>query len=271
MTHDSADHITVDNRFAMIPHWLITSDISDGALRLYMVLTKYADGTTKQAFPSRGRLAKDMRKTVKSVDRYLKELEALGAVRVLRRKRAGSKENMSSLYTLVTVRPPVDSVCDLQCEPHSEPQCTPHTKSHNPQKVGTTLSPPSPTDVAENYTHLSIPTDTSYAIALGDDRLTPSPNGDDRSLHAQMGITKEQAAHLIDEALKLYMKGELYDEDVWDYYIQHVEDLTGVYIGHSVANNRWDERLWEIINANLVKGQRYGASIWLAMVYHYSK
>ena len=107
MNHDSQNVVTVDNRFAMIPHWLILSDVSDGALRLYAALMKYADSTTRQAFPSRATIANDMHKSVKSVDRYLRELESLGAVRVQRRKRVGSLENQSSVYTLVTTNPRV--------------------------------------------------------------------------------------------------------------------------------------------------------------------
>mgnify|MGYP001945807835 CR=1 FL=1 len=55
--------ITADNRFAIIPHWVIYSNISDAALRLYAVMAKYADNATGKAWPSRGTLAKDIRKS----------------------------------------------------------------------------------------------------------------------------------------------------------------------------------------------------------------
>jgi hypothetical protein len=53
----------------MIPHWVIMANISDGALRLYAVLMKYADNDTGTAFPARSTLARDIRKSPDTVDR----------------------------------------------------------------------------------------------------------------------------------------------------------------------------------------------------------
>jgi len=95
--------ITTDNRFVIIPQWVLMSPISDGALRLYAVLMKHADNMTGEAFPSRGTLAREIgKKSVRSIDGYIKELEQLGALRVERRKKS-NLENWSNLYTVITV------------------------------------------------------------------------------------------------------------------------------------------------------------------------
>ena len=49
-----------DNRFSQIPHWVTEAPISDGAYRLYGVLMKYAHYQTRDAYPSRATLARDV-------------------------------------------------------------------------------------------------------------------------------------------------------------------------------------------------------------------
>jgi hypothetical protein len=95
------DQVTTDLRFSIVPHWIIKHDISDRALRLYSVLAGFADSETNQAFPGRTRLSKELRCSLKSVDRAVSELEAIGAIRKKQRVKDGHYQ--SSLYTVVRI------------------------------------------------------------------------------------------------------------------------------------------------------------------------
>jgi hypothetical protein len=97
------DSIDTDLRFSIVPHWVTNSDVSDRALRLYSVLAKFADAETGQAFPGRTRLSKELRCSLKSVDRAVAELESIGAVRKMQRVKDGYYQ--SSLYTVVRIDP----------------------------------------------------------------------------------------------------------------------------------------------------------------------
>ena len=97
------DSIDTDIRFSIVPHWVTNSDVSDRALRLYSVLAKFADAETGQAFPGRTRLSKELRCSLKSVDRAVAELESIGAIRKTQRVKDGYYQ--SSLYTVVRIDP----------------------------------------------------------------------------------------------------------------------------------------------------------------------
>jgi hypothetical protein len=97
------DQVTTDLRFSIVPHWIIKHDISDRALRLYSVLAGFADSETNQAFPGRTRLSKELRCSLKSVDRAVGELEQIGAIRKKQRVKDGHYQ--SSLYTVVRIDP----------------------------------------------------------------------------------------------------------------------------------------------------------------------
>ncbi|WP_435298492.1 helix-turn-helix domain-containing protein [Timonella sp. A28] len=128
MSNDTT--ITSDNRFAIIPHWVIFSPISDSALRLYAVLMKYANNETGQAWPSRKTLAKDMNKGEKAVDRAVKELKNIGALKVAHRLDQETGEHKSNIYTVITAKPQgvVSSV-------------TPPTVKNDAQTIPTELNP----------------------------------------------------------------------------------------------------------------------------------
>jgi len=97
------DHITADLRFSIIPEWLLDSELSDRAIRVYSVLARYADNETLQAYPSRETLAKRCHCHWRSVDRAIDELVAFGAVTKTHRKNGDSYQ--SNLYTLRRVLP----------------------------------------------------------------------------------------------------------------------------------------------------------------------
>lgn len=239
--------ITSDNSFVILPHWVIFSGISAGALKLYAVLAKYANNETHQAFPSRAALARDVGKSRDSIDRYMKELEALGALRVQRRKRAHSKENLVSLYTIVTTNPNAE--------------------------VAALVRPGGGMDAAENYTHLTKPT-FPVAVTFPSDAPDPSPVIETITAHTleeQLGISKELKTRLIDEAVEYWEDGSVYEPEWFHEYSDRIEAATGIYVGDALLNRRFDDRLAEIIEANLDRGPRYGASVWLGTLVNYAR
>lgn len=68
-------------RFAQIPEWVIHSDISDKAVRLYCVLARVV-ATERQAMPNRKQMAEKLLCSPASFDRALLELIAIGAVTI---------------------------------------------------------------------------------------------------------------------------------------------------------------------------------------------
>ena len=94
--------------FSIIPEWVTDADISANAVRLYVVMARYADKDDKTAFPSRQTLANRLRISKSTVDRLIKELEAIQALSVVRRKvktEDGKSLNKTNLYTVRQVAP----------------------------------------------------------------------------------------------------------------------------------------------------------------------
>lgn len=96
--------VTADQHFAIIPEWVLYADISAQAVRLYATLARHANKGNGHGHPGRLLLAKETRTSVKTVDRSLKELAAIGAVRVRKRFIPGTKERTSNDYHLPTAR-----------------------------------------------------------------------------------------------------------------------------------------------------------------------
>ena len=96
------DKLDVDNRFVIIPEWILLSDVSDKSKVLYGALWKYADRNTNKCFPSRKTLAKDLNCHESSVDRCVKELVKIKAIEVFRRPPKENGANQSNLYLLKT-------------------------------------------------------------------------------------------------------------------------------------------------------------------------
>jgi len=125
------DSVTADIKFSIVPEWLIDSGCSDKALRLYVVLARYADNDDLTAYPGRGTLARRMGCHRASVDRAVEELVALGAVTKQRRVSEGKYQ--SSLYTIrriapsrthattpvAPVQPPPLHPCNIELEPEN--------------------------------------------------------------------------------------------------------------------------------------------------------
>jgi hypothetical protein len=65
--------------FAQVPEWLLDSDVSDRAIRVWAVLHRHAN-RKGHAFPGRAAIAERARCSTASVDRALNELRDVGAV-----------------------------------------------------------------------------------------------------------------------------------------------------------------------------------------------
>lgn len=82
-TSRRAAAVTADLKFALVPEWLLDTDVSAQAVRLYAVISRYADADGRNAYPSRKTLAERLKvKDKGTVDRALKELVTAGAITV---------------------------------------------------------------------------------------------------------------------------------------------------------------------------------------------
>ncbi len=95
-------NLSVDNKFIIIPEWILLANISDKAKVLYGALWKYADRNSNKCFPSRKTLSKDLNCHPSSVDRCLKELVNINAIEITKRPPKENGANQSNLYLLKT-------------------------------------------------------------------------------------------------------------------------------------------------------------------------
>ena len=102
-SQDASPDLVVEDRFAIVPEWLLDAEIGDAAVRLYAVLLRYGQSSGAR-MPSRATLARRMhKKSTDSVDRALKELVAIGAVVIEHRYDGGQR--LTNAYHLRTSRP----------------------------------------------------------------------------------------------------------------------------------------------------------------------
>jgi len=87
-----------DQYFAMLPEWILDSDVSAQAIRLYALLNRYANAQGT-CFPTQDTLATRMHASPDTVLRATKELMAIGALTVTHRRKENG-EPTSNLYTL---------------------------------------------------------------------------------------------------------------------------------------------------------------------------
>ena len=98
----------LEDRFSMVPEWVLDADIGDCALRLYAVLLRYGN-TSGARMPARTTLAARLhKKSVDTVDRALAELVQLGAEQV--QARWAGRQRLTNQYRIRTSRPQVDEL-----------------------------------------------------------------------------------------------------------------------------------------------------------------
>lgn len=88
-----------EERFAVVPEWILYADISSQAVRLYGVLARHADQHTGKAEPGRKRLATLMRVSASTIDRARQELVDIGALQENLNHRGGRRT--VNTYTLL--------------------------------------------------------------------------------------------------------------------------------------------------------------------------
>ena len=95
--------LDVEDRFSIVPEWVLDSAISDAAVRLYAVLLRFGQ-TSGARMPARSTLARRMhKKSTDTVDRAMRELVELGAVVVQHRFDGGQR--LTNKYLVRTSRP----------------------------------------------------------------------------------------------------------------------------------------------------------------------
>ena len=98
--------------FSIVPEWVLNRGLSSTALKLYIVLARFADWETGLAFPGRETLAERMKSSEKTVDRAVKELVAAECIGKIFRGRYAS-----ALYKVYQVDPrPSMEQTDLSTE-----------------------------------------------------------------------------------------------------------------------------------------------------------
>lgn len=262
-----------DNHFSQIPHWVTEASISDGAFRLYAILFKYSDNTKHTAYPSRATLAKNLRKTTKSVDNYVKELVALGALRVHRRKRKGTNQNYTNLYYVVTVNP--NANIDLEAE-------IPEQDWEIIDEVGKSVSLGGETSFSETIPSITTPS-SSVTSSLRDDQIKESDTGEQvrpaknpQGINST-GLTKKQRDPMRNQLVKIghLMKdgASFYDDVVQDEWYDFGRLVEAMFPDHFDATGLADliDNLKSSVDAKcvdpLVAGKRLTSIINTGLKY----
>lgn len=97
--------VSKDVRFSTVPEWLLYADVSAYAVRVWAVLDRHADSASGECDVSLARVAKLSRCSVNTAKKAVRELEALGAVRVTRSRLTPSGDPDTNEYQLVTSPP----------------------------------------------------------------------------------------------------------------------------------------------------------------------
>jgi hypothetical protein len=95
--------LDVEDRFSIVPEWVLDAAISDAAVRLYAVLLRFGQ-TSGARMPARSTLARRLhKKSTDTVDRAMRELVEIGAVVVQHRFDGGQR--LTNNYLVRTSRP----------------------------------------------------------------------------------------------------------------------------------------------------------------------
>ena len=251
------DTLTVEGftPFAQVPRWLARHDtLSPAAKALYLVIMTYASNENRTAFPSRDTLAKDLNSSVKSVGKYIGELEAAGAMIVTRRRNRRTGNFYANHYRLQFQEPTIDHLCRSEPEENNDPR---PEEENNPITI---------------LTNKTINTSSiAFDHKIEPKPLSPSPSGDGHTLSEQLGTSKEVTRYLIDIILAIYSSGERFwsEDGYWVDLEAAFEEYLDLEAGDAIANRGWDARLEKIMRDNMHVGERYAASVYLGMLHNY--
>jgi len=141
LPHSGREDLLVEQRFAVVPEWMLDSTVSDTAFRLYAILARYGN-TSGVRMPGRALLARRLHRSVDTVDRALKELTAAGILTIERRSHDG--RNLTNRYHLGTHDPDTAPGCPADGDGRSSAA----TPGANPQAQDTGSLPGSRTGAA---------------------------------------------------------------------------------------------------------------------------
>jgi hypothetical protein len=103
MNEQDTPVLDVEDRFSIVPEWVLDAAISDAAVRLYAVLLRFGQ-TSGARMPARSTLARRMhKKSTDTIDRAMRELVECGAVVVQHRYDGGQR--LTNKYLVHTSRP----------------------------------------------------------------------------------------------------------------------------------------------------------------------
>ena len=107
-------------RFGRVPEWLLDSDVSAQAIRLFALLTRYADHREGTGHARRKALAERMRCSVNTLDRTIQELVEVGAVEVVPHYAADGRR-MENDYSLSEFAATPPHACSSPSPPAGTP------------------------------------------------------------------------------------------------------------------------------------------------------
>lgn len=111
--------------FTPLSNDIINMKMSDGAFRLYCLLESYCFGEKRECYPSQKTLAEKLRKSVRTIQRYITELVELGLIKVRRR---GSTSNLYEVLGKISLK--AAQVCAKTAKSIDE-KCTSFKKKSN--------------------------------------------------------------------------------------------------------------------------------------------
>lgn len=105
--------------FGIVPHWLL-GRVKPSAVVVYLALTTWADRTDGRAFPGVSGICETAHLSEPTVRAAIKELEAVGAVRVESRYRSNGTQTTNNYWLRTTPpTPPQDTIQDPLITEHS--------------------------------------------------------------------------------------------------------------------------------------------------------
>jgi DNA-binding transcriptional MocR family regulator len=137
--------ITQEELWAKIPYWVLTdSNLDSYAVRVYCVLSKHANWTTRHSSPGVRRIAEEAHCSTNTVLKSLADLEAFGCI-VVTREKHGNRHKVNQYHLpVLRVSPhetpnlgPDVSPGATRVSPHATPDVSPHETELDPQSKRT--------------------------------------------------------------------------------------------------------------------------------------
>lgn len=207
--HNTESTLTVQGftAYARTPVWILRAgkNLSLGARALYGAIMAYADNDTHVAFPGRELLAEDLGSNVRSITRFVKELEDFGALQVTRRRNKRTGNFYANHYVLIFQDPSAESGTrrDDEFVPVSRPTSLTRPTDHVTSK----------TSFDREETHFT--SETSFG-SHDDDHLPKETYKFLRDKLQRVGLSIEQS-------------GDFYHEDtqdLWEDFELSLEEVT---------------------------------------------